>query len=367
MRSSMFRCVSRAHYSTNVTEEFINSILARAQEATAKASSNAIKMDQKKGHRASNMNRSRNQNRNNRNNNEGKDIEGRQGERNMRLNNRAPNGDSTQNTNRQKWNRSTTTSFIKDPSDTTVVVQPQFKKMQNHRNNFNENSKVEDDLLDVFNSSMDQKQRPNNFNKNTKPQARFQKKSHILTASKRRNAPKQQQVQRPVKRPASTEYVLYEPTPLSLLEYSPQVFPTKESKLVNYTLDSLKKSNYPVYRSPNLGILKKHDYTLNTPYFGKYTPGSSLIFAKEPQLQNLPLQEDFDGLVKHVRGEYQLLKPYERKDFEKLTKSKEVVDKLVQNSRIARLSLQSVAIASEEKKLIYDVCSGIKPISELQQ
>lgn len=175
----MFRCVSRAHYSTNVTEEFINSILARAQEATAKASSNAIKMDQKKGHRASNMNRSRNQNRNNRNNNEGKDIEGRHGERNMRLNNRAPNGDSTQNTNRQKWNRSTTTSFIKDPSDTTVVVQPQFKKMQNHRNNFNENSKVEDDLLDVFNSSMDQKQRPNNFNKNTKPQARFLSLIHI--------------------------------------------------------------------------------------------------------------------------------------------------------------------------------------------
>ncbi|WBF11446.1 hypothetical protein N7582_000667 [Saccharomyces uvarum] len=366
MRSSMFRCVSRAHYSTNVTEDFINSILARAQEATAKASSNAIKMDQMKGNRASNTNRRRNQNRNNRNNNEGKDIEGRQGERNLRLNKPAPNGDSI-HTNKQKWNRSTKTSFVKDPSETTVVVQPQFKKMQSHKNNFKESSKVEDDLLDVFNSSMDQKQRPNSFNKSTKPQARFQKKNHILTASKRRNAPKQQPLQRPVKRPASTEYVLQEPTPLSLLEYSPQVFPTKESRLVSYTLDSLKKSNYPIYRSPNLGILKTHDYTLNTPNFGKYTPGSSLIFAKEPQLQNLLLQEDLEGLVKHVKGEYQLLKPYERKDFEKLTKSKDTVDKLVQNSRIARLSLQSVAIASEEKQLVYDVCSGIKPLSELQQ
>nr|5MRC_77 Chain 77, mS46 [Saccharomyces cerevisiae]5MRE_77 Chain 77, mS46 [Saccharomyces cerevisiae]5MRF_77 Chain 77, mS46 [Saccharomyces cerevisiae] len=165
----------------------------------------------------------------------------------------------------------------------------------------------------------------------------------------------------------SSEYVLEEPTPLSLLEYTPQVFPTKESRLVNFTLDSLKKSNYPIYRSPNLGILKVHDFTLNTPNFGKYTPGSSLIFAKEPQLQNLLIEEDPEDFHRQVTGEYQLLKPYVKKDFEKLTKSKDTVSKLVQNSQVVRLSLQSVVMGSEEKKLVYDVCSGMKPISELQQ
>ncbi|EJS42188.1 rsm28p [Saccharomyces arboricola H-6] len=368
MRSSIFRCVSRAHYSTNVTEDFINSILARAQEATAKASSNAIKLDQMKDNRTPNKNRNRNQNRNNRNYDKDKPRDGRQGEKNMRLNNRTANGNSA-HANRQQWNRSAKTSSANDSSSgNNTVVQPQFKKMQNSKNNSEESSALGDDLLDVFNSSVEQKQRPNNFNNNSKFQTRFQKKSHILTVSKRRKAaPQQQQQQRAVKRAASSEYILEEPTPLSLLEYSPQVFPTKESKLISYTLDSLKKSNYPIYRSPNLGILKVRDFTLNTPNFGKYTPGSSLILAKEPQLQNLPLQEDIEELHKRARGEYQLLKPYAGKDFENLTKSKDGVNKLVQNSQIARLSLQSVVMDSEDKKLVYDVCSGIKPISELQQ
>ncbi|CAI4059486.1 mitochondrial 37S ribosomal protein mS46 RSM28 SKDI_04G6950 [Saccharomyces kudriavzevii IFO 1802] len=362
MRSSMFRCVSRAQYSTNVTEDFINSILARAQEATAKASSNAIKFDKIKEKRTSNKSRGRSQNRNNRNYDEDKSGNGGQGEKNMRLN----NGDSA-HANRQPWNRNTKTSFVKEPSGSTAVIQPQFKKMQNNKNSLRGTSKAEDDLLDVFNSSTEQKQRPNNFNGNQKTQARFQKKSHILTVSRRRKTPQQEQLQRAVKRPVSSEYVLEEPTPLSLLEYTPQVFPTKESKLINFTLDSLKKSNYPIYRSPNLGILKVHDFTLKTPNFGKYTPGSSLIFAKEPQLQNLPLQENSEDLHKLMRGEYQLLKPYARQEFEKLAKTKDSLNKLVQNSQIARLSLQSVVMDPEDKKLVYDVCSGIKPISELQQ
>ncbi|QHS72671.1 mitochondrial 37S ribosomal protein mS46 RSM28 [Saccharomyces paradoxus] len=361
MRLSMFRCVSRAHYSTNVTEDFINSILARAQEATAKASSNALKLDKMKEGRMHNKKKNGNQNRNNMNNKEGRGREGSQGEKNMRLNNRTS---VSARSNKQQWNRGTKTSFAKDSTGNTVVMQPQFKKMQNAKNNLKVDAEVGDDLLDVFNSSMEQK--PVNFNKNVKSKARFQKKSHILTASKRRKAP-QQQLQKVVQRPVSSEYILEEPTPLSLLEYTPQVFPTKESRLVNFTLDSLKKSNYPIYRSPNLGILKIHDFTLNTPNFGKYTPGSSLIFAKEPQLQNLLLQENFADFDRQVTGEYQLLKPYARKDFEKLAKSKDTVSKLVQNSQVARLSLQSVVMSPEDKKLVYDVCSGMKPISELQQ
>ncbi|CAI4377736.1 CCN_G0013210.mRNA.1.CDS.1 [Saccharomyces cerevisiae] len=361
MRSSMFRCVSRAHYSTSVTEDFINSILARAQEATAKASSNALKLDKMKEGRMQNKRRNGNQNRNSMNNKESRGREGNQGERNMRLKNRS--SDSVR-ANKQQWNKGANTSFVKNPTGNTVVMQPQFKKMQNGKNNLKGDARVEDDLLDVFNSSMEQK--PVNFNGTPKSKARFQKKSHILTASKRRKAP-QQQLQKVIKRPVSSEYVLEEPTPLSLLEYTPQVFPTKESRLVNFTLDSLKKSNYPIYRSPNLGILKVHDFTLNTPNFGKYTPGSSLIFAKEPQLQNLLIEEDPEDFHRQVTGEYQLLKPYVKKDFEKLTKSKDTVSKLVQNNQVVRLSLQSVVMGSEEKKLVYDVCSGMKPISELQQ
>ena len=335
--------------------------MARAQEATAKASSNAIKLDKMKGSRVHTKKRNGNQNRNTMNNMEGKTREARQGERNMRLNSRKTNDDSA-HTNRQQWNRSATTSFVKDSIGTAAVTQPQFKKMQS---NSKGNSKVEDDLLDVFNSSMEQKSI--SFNKNSKSKARFQKKSHILTASKRRKVPQQQLLQRAIKRPVSAEYILEEPTPLSILEYTPQVFPTKESKLINFSLDSLRKSNYPIYRSPNLGILKVHDFTLNTPNFGKYMPGSSLILAKEPQLQNLLLQGNSKDFHKLFRGEYQLLEPYGRTDFEKLTKSKEAVSKLLHNSQIVRLSLQSVVMESEDKKMVYDVCSGIKPISELQQ
>lgn len=84
-------------------------------------------------------------------------------------------------------------------------------------------------------------------------------------------------------------------------------------------------------------------------------------------MQNLLIEEDPEDFHRQVTGEYQLLKPYVKKDFEKLTKSKDTVSKLVQNSQVVRLSLQSVVMGSEEKKLVYDVCSGMKPISELQQ
>lgn len=104
----MFRCVSRAHYSTSVTEDFINSILARAQEATAKASSNALKLDKMKEGRMQNKRRNGNQNRNSMNNKESRGREGNQGERNMRLKNRS--SDSVR-ANKQQWNKGANTSF----------------------------------------------------------------------------------------------------------------------------------------------------------------------------------------------------------------------------------------------------------------
>ncbi|CCD22868.1 mitochondrial 37S ribosomal protein mS46 RSM28 NDAI_0A07140 [Naumovozyma dairenensis CBS 421] len=176
----------------------------------------------------------------------------------------------------------------------------------------------------------------------------------------------------------SKDFVPQLPTKLSLLKYSSNLYNVPKSKITKFAMKTLNDSNFPIHRSPNLGFNstidpKKNQENLSltvkhTPNFGKYLPASSLQLSKEKLFKNLSINFDTNAFNEIVLGKYSNLSNHNLNDFNKLTNSNTKKNSdLLKNSNTVKLNLEKLQINNDNnvKTLLYDVCSGLKPISEI--
>ncbi|SCU94152.1 LAME_0F06348g1_1 [Lachancea meyersii CBS 8951] len=172
---------------------------------------------------------------------------------------------------------------------------------------------------------------------------------------------------------ASEQYSPDEPTPLGLLKYAPNLSHSSFSKLNKYGLFTLQENDFPLTRPINLGLAtspseKPRNVSLspNVTSFGKYTPASSVAWRREKLLKNVVVSPDVSQFETMVEGKYVPLSPTSEKDFATLSKNAKKRGELVQNSDLVRLSLERSNMDMADKDLVYNVCSGLQPVSQLR-
>lgn len=315
----MFIKASRACYSTGVTQEFLQNILARAQEATAKKTSPAANTAR-----------------------------------------RRKDSFKKDNSKKANFHSKPVTPRVKPAASPNVInKQPQFKR-KNGGAMKGDSEGV--DLIDAMSESKPPPSKKTAFRK-SKREIPGMTKSTMIKGEGKQFVPK----------PAvQKDYAPQEPTPLSLMRFSPDIPFTPASRMINYSLDALKSANYPLSRFPNYGFYEnaqgsaKHiAISLQTPNFGRYQPGQGLAFEREKFLSELAIECEPSKLGSQVSGKYQVLKQHNKEDFKTIAKSEKKREELVKNAEVARKSLESNSLDPAVKELLYDVCSGLKPISDL--
>lgn len=340
--------LSRAHYSTGVTQEFLQNILARAQEASAKKATAAATAGGSKPWRTHEK-------------------------RTMKTPKRDNLNPSNRGRQSQQSPNAVVTSRVKPTFNHSIVnKQPQFKRKGTTGL---KSDAAEEDLINAFDSSKFSDRK--HAKKATPLSNRRTSRSKDVPGMSRKPRRNRDDtlLSPPVKPRVSQEaYVPQEPTPLSLLKFYPPLPITPTSRMISYSLDLLKSADFPLYRRANYGFIsnlndrpKSVSYTLKSPYFGEYTPASSLIFQREKLFKNLTVQADPSKFNAVVLGEYPKLKASTKNDFASIAKVGKKKEELVANSNAVRCSLQGNMMDAESKELVYQVCSGLKPISELTQ
>lgn len=326
--------LGRAYYSTGVTQDFLQSILARAQEATAKKSAppKPRKVNVKRSAKANN----------------------------------APN----RRRNDQQKDFAKVSPRVKPTFNHSIVSrQPQFER----KNAANAKAAVAgEELIDVFEETS---KSDNSRSKARTPVVRRKSGRSREVAGLAKTARNTERAPAsPAVKPRYVQeaYIPQEPTIPSLLKYSPALPSTPNSRLINYSLVLMRSADYPLYRLPNYGFKessqdspKSVTYSLETPYFGQYTGSVPLTFEREKLYKNLTVESEpakFDSIV---LGQYQELKPLQKGDFKPIAKQGSKVQELVRNADVVRKNLQKLDIDQDRRQTVYQVCSGLKPIAEL--
>lgn len=330
----MFGRVGRVHYSTGVTQDFLQSILARAQEATAKK---AAPPKPRKGN-----------------------------DRKFAKNSGGPN---RRRNDQQKTSGSVTPRVKPTFNHSIVNRQPQFER----KSAANAKTAVAgEELIDAFDMKGDSAKEQSKNGKSVIRRKPQRSRDAAGLAKRTRNSDKAPVVP-PVKNNYSQEaYVPQEPTVTSLLKFFPGLPNTPTSRLINYSLELMQSADFPLYRRANYGYVENPQdavrsmtYTLKTPYFGQYTGSMPLTFEKERLFKNLTVEGDKAKFDSIVLGNYQNLAPVQKDDFKSIAKQDEKRGELTANSNVVRRSLQGINIDAARKQAVYQVCSGLKPIAEL--
>ncbi|SCU91409.1 LAFA_0F03576g1_1 [Lachancea sp. 'fantastica'] len=171
----------------------------------------------------------------------------------------------------------------------------------------------------------------------------------------------------------SQQYSPEEPTPLGLLKYAPKLAFNSFSKMTSFGLATLQENDFPLTRPVNLGVVTSpsenpRNVSLSPNYasFSKFMPASSLAWGRERLFKNTAVSLDVSQFEKAVKGEYIHLSPADQKAFEGIAKNAKKRDDLVKNSDIVRLSLEKSNMDIASKDLVFNVCSGLKPVSQLK-
>ncbi|QLQ79856.1 hypothetical protein HG537_0C05050 [Torulaspora globosa] len=328
----MFNYIRRAPYSTGVTQEFLQGILQRAQEATAKKAAPAVKSRKSTDKRAQ----------------------------------QRTSGNSNRRNAQQKF-VGTITPRVKPTFNHSIINrQPQFKKKDVKSV---KSSAAAEDLIEAFESTNDSTGRGKSKIRRSTPA----KKREVAGMVKKTSftdvvAPATRNIQK------QEGYIPQEPTLASLLKFYPGLINTPASRLINYSLELMKAADFPLYRQANYGVLenvneppKNVTFSLKTPSFGQYTESMPLTFEKEKMFQNLSVKADPASFDSIVLGKYQQLAPLKAEQFKSVTQDNSKRKELLNNSEVVRRSLQGVNISPDTKQAVYQVCSGLAPIAELTQ
>ncbi|EDO16288.1 hypothetical protein Kpol_1053p25 [Vanderwaltozyma polyspora DSM 70294] len=181
-----------------------------------------------------------------------------------------------------------------------------------------------------------------------------------------------------VKKIKNDIYIPQQPTAVSLLKYYPKLASTANDRMISCAITSLNENNFPVNRPLNLGISRtsrgKSGSLINNlistdiSNLGSYNNNTSLVLRKEKLLKNIVLNNNNNENVNSIiAGRYQNLPTLNLQAFQAISKNEKKKYALVKNSNVVRLSLEQSdnRIPFGKKQQLLDVCSGIKPVSEL--
>ncbi|CCK72582.1 mitochondrial 37S ribosomal protein mS46 RSM28 KNAG_0K02190 [Huiozyma naganishii CBS 8797] len=171
--------------------------------------------------------------------------------------------------------------------------------------------------------------------------------------------------------PAKVQDTRLELEPLtreSLLRHATQLTSSPRARMLNLAMHTLRDSNFPVNRPPN-EVRNSGVFTLQTPMFGKYVgaPSRGAILERERLLSNIDVKMNQLALDEKVKGVYPLLDSHKEQDFKKVapTSAKTQRDLALNSAIVRRSLLGNASLNMDTKKLLYQVCSGLKPINEL--
>ncbi|AET39057.1 mitochondrial 37S ribosomal protein mS46 RSM28 Ecym_3591 [Eremothecium cymbalariae DBVPG len=166
----------------------------------------------------------------------------------------------------------------------------------------------------------------------------------------------------------SENYCPSVPTRLSLLKYMPNLGINYSSKLTNYAVESLKESRFPFHRPFNSGMSSTDQGSItNERVILKPQDNGMVKLDKEPLTENFKVPLDYEYLKSFVKGRYEELDPYTADAFAEIVNTKSRQKELLANSEIVRLSVQQSNMKVDQRKLLFEVCSGLKKVSALKQ
>ncbi|SMN19534.1 similar to Saccharomyces cerevisiae YDR494W RSM28 Mitochondrial ribosomal protein of the small subunit [Maudiozyma saulgeensis] len=354
------RQVGRACYSTNITQDFINDLLVRAKEATTHSVAAKSQHTQNKRGNFNNTNIKNNNYNNNRdtrtgNNGKFKFAQNKGRSFNNRKFNRYDKQGSEGNITKGQV---MTNSNVK--SDITLQ-QPQFAGKKN----------AESESIDFIDIIQDQ-DKTKNVSSRQKPVVQRKRDTRGRKPHMRLTTTNNfQKRQRPKVEIVSELYYPEDNTAESLLKYSSDLYSVQSTRAKNFALKELENSNFPVNRQPNFSSTSKYSPLFNgNNSFGKYMPANSLILQQEAQLKNHTMETDNVKYIAAVKGKYNSLSSLTLKNFNSISTNKTIQENLLNNSKTVGLALQNNVDMNrdpEKFNLIFEVCSGLKPLSELNQ
>ncbi|CUS21660.1 LAQU0S03e07756g1_1 [Lachancea quebecensis] len=339
-------------YSSTISQDFLRNVLERVKETASKkpvSSNGSTRNRNSRGPRANKESRS-----------------ARDAGSNSRDNSRRTGNKFS------RRNDSEEASGSRNPRINTNVVnrQPQFQRRTGAAG-LSSKQKVDESLMDA----LDSVQQGNRKDRSQAARGRRAPKTAQKSVPGMSQSPGSVEgiVAQAKKSTVSRQYVPDEPTPLSLLKYTPKLAYSSSSRMNSFGVSTLDQNDFPLTRQVNLGVATSPSqkpvnvsFSPKTAAFGQYVPASSLIWRNERLLKNVSIRADFGQFESSVNGKYEQLKPATEKDFQAMSKNNQKRTELVNNSDVARLSLQKSNMDFASKNLVYQICSGLEPISSLK-
>ncbi|SCU81485.1 LAMI_0B06436g1_1 [Lachancea mirantina] len=253
---------------------------------------------------------------------------------------------------------------------TIVNNQPQFAK-KSGKTAFASNSS-KDSVFDAMDSLVKDRKVGSRGSQSAAARIERKRTKTVPGLTKRQNNGVPQHILKQPSFQVSENYAPEDPTPLSLLKYSPRFANSSSSRKIGFGLNLLKQSNFPLYRSLNMGISGAKDGEImnlslapSSKSFGMYAPFAPVAFTKEKLSKNIFVQPNVEEFKASVGGDYETLETLSKESFDTLTKNQDKKLELARNAQIVKLSLEKSNMDFLTQQKIHKVCSGLKPLSEL--
>lgn len=359
--------VTRAMYSTEITQDFLKDLLSRAKKATTLPVKNQNTYK-------NNNNYNRGERNNNRDNNRDGSRVFTKGKRPFNKKFVDRNGPQ-QTTNRQQKSvpfHPMTSNISQEALSSSIPKQPQFEKSGKSIDG------LDNDLLDVLDAGETTSTttiRAQRFNKSKSSERRTRSRSNNNNNANKVNSSGfiymkpilpgvGKTLGKLTKRDGPQEFQLKSINTVDLFKYYPSLNVNSKSQWVSFILASMNDAQFPLNREPNIsyaslikdqleGPLKPNNtFTVKTPGFGNYTHENSysVNIEREPQVENIDVSLNKDKFNEMVLGKYDPVK----------------IDSPDSNDSRVKISLQNCSnLSNSDKNWLYQVCSGSVPLSQI--
>ncbi|CAL9738089.1 small ribosomal subunit protein mS46 [Monosporozyma servazzii] len=360
--------VSRAMYSTEITQDFLKDLLSRAKKATTLPIKNPT-------NNPSNNNYNRGDRNNNRDNYRDNSRAFTKGKR--PFNKKFVDGKRPQQTTDRQQNKMNnvpfhpmTSNISQETISSSMPKQPQFERSGKNIDG------LDNDFLDVLDASetTTSTMRAQRFNKSNSKERRARSRSNNSNTNKGNSSGfiymkpilpgVGKTLSKLIKRDGPQNFQLKSINPVDLLKYNPSLNVTPKSQWVSFILSSMNEAQFPLNREPNIsyaslikdqleGSIKPNNtFTVMTPGFGNYIHENSysVNIEREPQVENIDVSLSKDRFNEMVLGKYDQVK----------------IDSPDSNDSRVKLSLQNCSnLSNDDKDWLYQVCSGSVPLSQI--
>lgn len=369
----MLQRVSRAMYSTEITQDFLKDLLNRAKQAATVSNKTPNRGNKKNNNYNNNYNRSN---------------------RSRSPRNYANSGDNTYNKRSigyQQSDKDTRTYYDKtkkhisfhpmtsnvstEALKTNIPKQRQFERTGKAFNG------IDEDLIDVLEEEQGAVKEGVNTGASSSPSFTRMRRR---TRTTKRDMPNGFIYSKPFTPQGTTtstvtsggisllktpqEYQLAPVNRLDLLKYHPSLNVNARTRWVDFILRSMNDANFPLYREPNIsyaklikdqisGPLKPNDvFSVKTPGFGKYIYDNdySVHLEREPQVENIDVTLNKTKFDEIVLGKYD--SPVVM----------ETGTNLNENDRRVDISLQHCSgLSTKDRIWLKQACTGSIPLNQL--